>query len=525
MSGPNIHKPPEFCSVEMSDGKPCGRAVHLHRAPNDPGYVCLMHSHDPDKGYGLSEAFERELNAIMDGSSIHNRVKNKWDFQAFVFFRAKFANWSVSARFAKVEVNFAQCTFKWHALFSSSSFDCDIDFTDASFERGSNFEQTRFEQQVRFWRAQFREKTNFNWASFAKEADYSLAKFHGEAGFARTTFSGNAIFRYVSFAGQTCFSNSNFMQDADFMAAGFENSADFSKANFSSIADFRGSEFRVPTEVVFHRVNNADRLDSPGLRVRLVGSLPEDIRFEDVNWSRKNGRIYLEDEADLSDHKGGQDGTPAGNAGQPAILTHELVADVYRRLVNNFEKSRQYVWAEECFLGEMEMRRRNPRHFLFARFEWARDLYAHYSWTRGIGETISFTSFYRWLSNYGSSYVRALCVLAALLVLFAFLLPAFGLRMPADSKTQAMCPTTIPGTPEATVISWHCAMAHPHWVGELAHTFNAGFWDAFEVAVFQKNRTIEPATTSARRVEIFESIVIPGQFALLLLAIRRRFRR
>jgi hypothetical protein len=59
----------------------------------------------------------------------------------------------------------------------------------------------------------------------------------------------------------------------------------------------------------------------------------------------------------------------------------------------------------------------------------------------------------------------------------------------------------------------------------LAHTFDAGFWDAFEVAVFQKNRTIEPATTGARRAEIFESIVIPGQFALLLLAIRRRFRR
>jgi hypothetical protein len=46
-----------------------------------------------------------------------------------------------------------------------------------------------------------------------------------------------------------------------------------------------------------------------------------------------------------------------------------------------------------------------------------------------------------------------------------------------------------------------------------------------EVAVFQKNRTIEPATASGRRLENSEMILIPGQFALLLLAIRRRFRR
>ncbi|HXN50938.1 MAG TPA: hypothetical protein VN943_03300 [Candidatus Acidoferrum sp.] len=51
------------------------------------------------------------------------------------------------------------------------------------------------------------------------------------------------------------------------------------------------------------------------------------------------------------------------------------------------------------------------------------------------------------------------------------------------------------------------------------------FMEVMEVAVFQRNRTIEPATSGARRLEMFEMLAIPAQAALLLLAIRRRFRR
>jgi uncharacterized protein YjbI with pentapeptide repeats len=523
MSGPNIRKPPEFCSVEMADGKPCGRAV-IPRAMDDLAYVCLMHSHDPNKGYSLSEAFERELNSIRDGSSIHNRVKNKMDFQGFVFFKPIFANWSVSSLKAKIEINFARATFKGRADFGYSSFDCIVNFKGARFEQGSDFEHTMFADRVHFWLASFSGPTNFSWASFAKVTEFSRTVFSGETNFARAVFSDNAVFRGASF-GQGTYFSASFAKDADFSGAVFEDSAEFYRVSFSRTADFSSTEFRKPTAVVFHRVNNVDQNKSAGMRARLAGCLLEAIRFEDINWNRKDGRIYLEDEADLYSGADGDGRGFQGDEEPAAVLTHELVADAYRRLVNNFEKSRQYVWAEECFLGEMEMRRRNPRHFFFARFDWARNFYAKHSWARKSGETISIASFYRWLSNYGSSYARAFCVLMALLVLFAVLLPEFGLRMPADSKMQALCPAAIPGSSEAATISWHCAMAHPHWFRELAHTFDAGFWDAFEVAVFQKNRTIEPATTGARRVEIFESIVIPGQFALLLLAIRRRFRR
>jgi hypothetical protein len=478
----------------------------------DPDYVCLMHSHDPNKGCSLSEAFDQELRSICDGSSIHNRTQNKWDFQSFVFFNPNFANWLCGA---KKEINFSEATFAKRADFSGSSFDRDVNFRGARFQQGATFERTRFEQRVRFGSVFFAGDAYFGWASFA-DADFSQAFFQREAGFGKARFSGNAKFWYVTFNGLTLFSSAAFSREADFRGAIFAQEALFHRTEFSGIANFRWVHFKNSEHAVFHRINDG----APGLVVRLAGSLLENVRFEDVNWNRKDRRICLQDEADLGS---APDVTDVDNSA--SVLTFELVADVYRRLVNNFEKSRQYEWAEECFLGEMEMRRRNPRHFVLARFAPVRRLYASFGWARWLGEQISLTNLYCGLSKYGSSYTRALGVLIGFIILFAVLLPAFGLRMPADSRNQALCPMAVPNSPEAAVISWGCALRHPQRVRQFVHTFNAGLWDAMEVAVFQKNRTVEPATASGRRLENSEMIVIPGQFGLLLLAIRRRFRR
>jgi len=501
------------CPVEMSDRKPCGRPVHQQRWADDPDYVCIMHTHDPNKEYGsYSEAFEQELRSICEGRSIHNRTQNKWDFQSFVFFKPNFANWLCGA---KKEINFSAATFAKVADFSGSSFDRDVDFKGARFREGATFERTTFEQQARFWSVLFAGQANFGWASFA-DADFSQAVFQGEAAFGRARFSGSAKFWYVTFDGLTRFSSTTFSREADFRGAIFAHEALFHLTKFSGIANFRWVYFKNSEHAVFHRINEA----GPGLRVRFADSLLENVRFEDVNWNRKDRRICLQDEADLG---GAPDATEVDNPA--AVLTFELVADVYRRLVNNFEKRRQYEWAEECFLGEMEMRRRNPRHFLLGRLAPVKRLHESFSWARWLGENVSLTSLYCGLSKYGSSYTRALGVLIGFIVLFAVLLPAFGLRMPADSRVQAQCPLAVGGSSEAAVISWGCALRHPQLARQVIHTFDAGLWDALEVAVFQKNRTIEPATAGARRLENFETVVIPGQFALLLLAIRRRFRR
>jgi hypothetical protein len=507
------------CDVEMSDGKPCGRPLHLNRTARDHGYVCLMHSYDQDKN---SDAFEQELLAIYDGTSVYNRTKGKWDYQGFVFFKSKFSVISL----AGTQSNFAKATFAKYADFSQSLFDRDVDFTGASFTKGASFEQTRFQGQALFVRASFAEDANFAWTSFGEEARFYSAHFHDGANFAKAEFSRSAKFGEAVFGGTAYFGLARFLQDADFVRATFTKAVEFGFVDFLGIVDFRWTSFEDPAQTVFHRINNMNMgRGNVGLRLRLKGCLLEGVRFEDVHWDRTDGRIYLQDEADLREAVEGGPVDTSEHGGRSSVLTHEIVADVYRRLVNNFEKSRQHEWAEQCFLSEMEMRRCNPRHFLFANRDLAKRLYAKVGWARWLGENVSLTSSYRLLSSYGSSYGRAFGVLMGFILLFAFLLPAFGLRMPLASKAQALCPYSDPRYPDSAMISWRCALEHPQRARQLIHTFNAGLWDALEVAAFQKSRTVEPANAGARRLEIVESIVVPGQLALLLLAIRRRFRR
>ncbi|HXL22644.1 MAG TPA: pentapeptide repeat-containing protein [Candidatus Dormibacteraeota bacterium] len=379
-----------------------------------------MHSHDWAKEKD-SDAFEQEWRATCDGSSIHNRIKSTRDFQGFVFFRSKLQmGWT-----GDVEINFANATFERDADFSHSYFDGHVDFRNTRFKKRANFEQTRFKGRAVFAGASFAENANFGWTSFAEEATFYLARFQREAKFVQAKFSENAQFGETIFDGPAYFVFSRFLQEAGFPRATFSERVEFGFVTFSKIADFRWANFKDPTQAVFHRINNAnaDKAVTSGLRLRLVGCLPEDIRFEDVNWNRKNHRIYLQDEADLREPSQEVVRDTPEHGGIPPPLTHELVADAYRRLVNNFEKSRQHEWAEECFLGEMEMRRCNPHLFVFANRYWANRLYANFGWARWLGEYVSLTNFYGLLSRYGSSYKRALAVLAALLLLSPFFSP------------------------------------------------------------------------------------------------------
>src|SRR5260370_2572577 len=126
--------------VEVSDGEPCGRTMYFKQTVEESDYVCLMHSHDRHKN---SDAFEKELELICNGTSVYNRTKNKRDYQGFVFFKSEFSVISL----AGVENNFAKAAFVSHADFSQSLFDRDVDFTGASFITSPRFEQTRFQRR------------------------------------------------------------------------------------------------------------------------------------------------------------------------------------------------------------------------------------------------------------------------------------------------------------------------------------------------------------------------------------------
>ena len=119
-----------------------------------------------------------------------------------------------------------------------------------------------------------------------------------------------------------------------------------------------------------------------GLRVRFVGANVEGVTFVDVHWYRTDGRMVLQDEADISE---------PGEQHPPH--RYEEVATTYRNLVSNFAKARAFDLLEDCQCGVMEMKRLDPDCFLFA--EWLRPYYARWWWAAAIGRHVSMAYLYR----------------------------------------------------------------------------------------------------------------------------------
>jgi len=350
-----------------------------------------------------------------------------------------------------------------------------FDFSHFVFTQNANFSTATFTQEAYFRHTTFNQVANFSNANFTYDADFKGATFTGKANFLEAKFTQRAGFYKATFT-----------QDADFIMATFGGTAHFVEATCEGALQFQFARILSDAQVQLHRVNETTK----GVRIRLRICPLEGFRFEDVNWHREKGRLVLQDELDQ------------GRRVQSA--THELVADAYRRLVNNFEENRQYELAEECVIGEMEMRRRNPKNPLADR---------------------AFLWLYRLFSLYGSSYRIALgWVLAFLLVVFPSLFGYFGLRVSEVIAPPSLSPN-VSMAANAPDISWLNAARASDRRWELWQTYKAGLLASLEVATFQRNASIVPATTRGRGVAVAEVIVIPGQLALLLLALRRRFRR
>ncbi len=100
-----------------------------------------------------------------------------------------------------------------------------------------------------------------------------------------------------------------------------------------------------------------------------------------------------------------------GLRGEEPSLTFESVASAYRQLVINFEKSKDFDLAEDCFYGCTEMKRLDPGRALLLR----KSIPTSSLWQR-IGKRclgqFGILNIYRCLSAYGSSYRRGLAVLS-----------------------------------------------------------------------------------------------------------------
>lgn len=486
------------CPYEMLTGR-CSRPIHAAPPGVDPKPVCLMHSLDSQKD---PDAFWAEIQTILQRPS-----KPVHDFWGFVFPLA----------------DFRHAEFTQYADFTYATFTQNVDFTRAKFTQYADFGKATFTQNADFTCATFTEDAAFIGTTFTQYADFTFARFTQDADFTGARFTKNAAFIGTIFTQNADFSGATFIQNANFGNATFTQEANFEDTTFEQVANFMGVRFEHPGGILFHRVNR----DAPtGLKLRLEGCPIDGVQFVDVNWYIQKGRLVLADESDF-------------------VLgeTPEVVAQIYRSLVNNFEKARQYEWAEQCIVSEMEMRRRNPDNFFFARRGPVARLYREHGWARWVGSHFSLTYLYRLFSLYGSSYQRAaMWLLVLVFALFPVVYGCSGMHLLASESSPGISthmtfppqPAPIsPGLRPPSIpdreISWQQAWADAgpgrHRAVDLLYTWLNGLVLSAETVTFQRRPLLEPVGLWGRLVATLETVTVPAQLALFLLAIRRRFRR
>ena len=408
-----------------------------------------MHSRDPNKP---QDQFDREINEILAGRSIHHRSQDLFDFCKFAFPVADFSG----------------AIFSQKAFFRRATFIKEVNFNGATFHRNADFGGAIFSPKAFFRRATFIKEVNFNGAVFSQDADFMLATFSQAANFSEAKFHEAAVFYEAVF--------------------GPMKHASSTGAHTPGIADFRHAQFQKPELVRFIRTNANKKKESEGLRARFMNCHVEGVQFDAVGWHQHNGRMVLQDELDILDKV-------------ERAPSYEETAIAYRRLITNFEKARSYDLAEGCTIGEFEMKRLDPSRFIFAKL--LGSFYERFPLLRRwIGEQLSVVGIYRLASVYGTSYHRALAVLG-------FLLIGFGVLFSAAVDIKPM------NVNEISICSQSSAR------GALC----AGLTHAVEVAALQKDLLYVPVSSSGRMTEVLEQVLIAGQVALLLFALRRRFRR
>jgi len=401
-------------------------------------------------------------------------------------------------------VNFGRCKFRDIADFSSCIFQEAVDFNSAEFAQSALFAETKFMSEVTFWGTKFKAawfrnsafaSVNFFMAEIDGKAVFDEATFSSLAHFTHSKFNGDASFVKVVFGSASSFSSSIFGALADFEETQFGVMSDFSKVTFLGRVRFQNSTFK---EVSFGALDLGKSSDVvfETLSLSSASFLDTDlqeIRFRDVRWYRLAGSPFL-----------GHRRASLWDEFRPLVAKprdFERIAENYRQLVLAYERKRDFEIAEDFHIGEMEMRRKK----IAANFKDPR--------VRKMREWINAYSFYRRLSNYGTSYVQAIVVLVLFLCMFSVAFLYSGFRSTENP----------PRTIEYNVLpdESHHHVSTREWVGDY---FSAMSLSA-SIATFQRDRFYEPLPGISRFWLFVSAVGLTGQVAMILLALRRRFRR
>jgi uncharacterized protein YjbI with pentapeptide repeats len=403
---------------------------------------------------------------------------------------------AVEEKMAREDYNFRGVFFPGLFSFEGQEFNKDTNFSRATFSGLASFFGATFSGYADFSGAIFSEDADFSGSIFSQRAGFLVATFSEYADFAGATFLGLAVFSDATFSGLSSFFGATFSAEAFFNRTIFSQGAHFPKATFSGKVIFRNlnkpGPGEPPTANFQGQFTDLELVKEAVLRfqdlslaqVEFAGTDLRHVDFRHVAWHPYRGRQAIYDEIPLRAKEKERPGTGFSGpdiapylAAAPPPPPHTLadkygeVERLYRNLKINYEKEGDYKNAGDFHYGEMEMHRRASKWRWFP-------LYWY--------------NLYRFLSGYGERPSWALGWLALFLFSLAGLVWWRGLEI-----------------------------ANPQqW---------AGFGDSsiyiLQKATLQRPEWAKPATFGGQLLSTLSVLLIPGQAALFLLALRNRLGR
>ena len=336
-------------------------------------------------------------------------------------------------------------------------YDFRLVFFPVPFDPKDFFGSREFSKPVDFSGATFTEGAVFSWATFTEKANFAGATFMKEAYFVDATFRKEANFLTVTIRGRAVLLDLNPPQAGVPSPPAFR--ADFQYLHFSPEAMLRFQDL----SLAYCTFNASD------LRR---------VEFHHVQWHPYRGRQAVYDEVLLRQEEKKKPWFWAWllyddpHADPPSSWTDKYgeVERLYRDLQENYERARDYKRMGDFYYGEMEMHRRASK------WRWL---------------PIYWYNLYRFLSGYGERPLRALLVLAGLLVVF----------------------------------TWGFSGAE----GNLTPAWSWGrFWEdclyILQKATFQRPER-QLLTNWGQWLATLSPLLLPGQAALFILALRNRLGR
>lgn len=403
------------------------------------------------------------------------------------------------------ELSFKDCKFFYPVQLINSKFD-NCDFTGAAFW-DVNFANSTFNGRAIFNDVTFNGKVNFRNCIFTdtsktifENVKYEYLNFKDAKFLADCTFQQisqiNKSSAHVSFSdiiiGSNCklkFNHCSLMYSI-FKPRG-EGNIEFVDCNLERVS-FENADL---SNIIFTQIvlSKTYFLGAKVIATRFI-----DCKFNNVS-SLGIRRIILFDELCA---KGEDRFISSIFIDKP---TSQVLEETYCSFKNNYENNKNYVVADMFHFSEMEMRRLRIGEDILKRYDSNKKLIFLYAKILAYfrQNVFSFYPWYKRVSGYGTSYVRAFLLLMTLLLFFSTLYMFTGL----------------PGI--------EYEIGYPSSIKILFIDYFESFLYALGVLIpgLSKYYLTDVTSSTTQKCFIFEFILLWSQISLFILALKRHFKR